>query len=78
MKTQLKDEKYLEKAKLLSREEVERLFSRMQKKLTRRLEDNRIIPLEAIARQLELEDEQLNEWREKLAEIRKKHQGEQK
>ena len=75
MKTQLQDEKYLEAAKLLSREEVERLFSRMRKKLTRRMEDKRIIPLEAIAKQLELEDEQLNEWREKLAEIRKKHQG---
>jgi len=68
-------EEYLEKAKLLSKEETERLMSRMRSKLTRRLEDNKFSELEAVAIQLELEDEELNEWRKNMAEIRKKSKG---
>ena len=64
---------YLEMAKRLSREEAERLFSRMRGKLLRRLDDRKLLPLDAIARQLKLEDEELNEWRAKLAEIRERH-----
>jgi hypothetical protein len=41
-------------------------------KLTRRLEDKRLSPLEVVALQLELEDEQLEEWRKKIGEIRGK------
>jgi hypothetical protein len=63
---------YLEKAKTLSRKDAERLFSRMGGKLTRRLEDKRLSPLEVVALQLELEDEQLEEWRKKIGEIRGK------
>jgi len=59
----------------LSKEDAERLFSRMRGKLTRRLEDKKLPPLEAIAIQLELEDEALKVWRERLAEIRKKHKA---
>ena len=65
-------EAYLEKAKLLSTEVTERLLSRMRTKLTRRLEDNKFSALEAVAIQLEIEDEELNEWRKNMAEIRKK------
>jgi N-acyl-L-homoserine lactone synthetase len=65
-------EGYLEKAKLLTEEETERLMSRMRTKLTRRLEDNKFSALEAVAIQLEIEDEELNEWRKNMAEIRKK------
>ena len=43
---------YLEKAKTLSRKDVERLFSRMGGKLTRRLEDKRLSPLEVVALQI--------------------------
>ena len=65
-------EAYLEKAKLLSKEDTERLLSRMRTKLMRRLEDKKMTPLEVAAIQLELEDDDLNEWREKWAELKKK------
>ena len=64
-------EEYLEKAKLLSKEENERLLSRMRAKLLRRLEDKKLSALEVAAIQLEIEDEDLNEWREKWSEIKK-------
>ncbi len=65
-------EAYLEKARRLSKEETERLLSRARNKLTRRLEDQKLNELEVLAIQLEIEDEALNEWREKWDEIRKK------
>ena len=64
-------EEYLEKAKLLGKEESERLLSRMRAKLLRRLEDKKLTALEVAALQLEIEEEDLNEWREKWAEIKK-------
>ena len=72
MNTKTKQEDYQEKAKSLSRIEVEQLFSRMRGKLARRMDDKKLDPVEAIARQLAFEDEQLNEWRTKVAEIRNK------
>lgn len=60
---------YFEKAKLLNKEEAEQLLARMRGKLNRRVEDHKMNPLEAVARQLELEDENLQEWRERWAEI---------
>ena len=57
---------YLEKVLLLSAEEQERLLSRMTGKLPRRLEKDKLSVAEALAIQLEIEDEQLNEWREKM------------
>ena len=60
---------YLEKAKRLSSEEAEQLLARMRGKLTRRVEDKHASPLEAVAIQLEMEDEKLKEWRERWAEI---------
>ena len=70
-------EEYLEKARQLSKEEAEHLLSRMRGKLNRRMEDQKLDPVEAVALQLEFEDEQLAEWRARLAEIRareeKKH-----
>ncbi|MBI4984245.1 MAG: hypothetical protein HZC24_02560 [Rhodocyclales bacterium] len=62
-------EEYLEKAKRLTKEEAEQLFARMRGKLERRLENSKLSPLEAAALQLELEAEQLREWRERWAEI---------
>ena len=61
---------YLEKAKLLGKEENERLLSRIRAKLLRRLEDKKLSALEVAAIQLEIEDEDLNEWREKWSEIK--------
>lgn len=65
-------EAYLEKAKLLSKKETERLMSRAREKLIRRLEVKKLSALEVAAIQLELEDEALSEWRERMAEIRNK------
>jgi hypothetical protein len=75
MKIKTAETEYLEKAMRLSKEDAEHLFSRMRGKLTRRLEDKKLPPLEAIAIQLELEDEALKVWRERLSEIRKKHKA---
>lgn len=65
-------DEYLENAKLLSEEETERLLSRTRSELLRRLENEKMTALEVVALQLEIEDEDLNEWREKMADIRKK------
>jgi hypothetical protein len=73
MTSKTPSEQYIEKAKLLTREDAERILSRMRGKLMRRLGDQKIIPLEAVALQLELEDQQLQEWRARLTELRAKH-----
>ena len=63
---------YLDKARKLSKSERERLLSRMSGKLPRRLEKEKISTDEAMAIQLELEDEQLEEWRKNFQLIRNK------
>ena len=63
---------YLEQAKQLDVEQKEHVMSRMVGKLPRRLEKEKITETEAIAIQLELEDEQLQEWRTKFAAIKEK------
>ena len=72
MKIKYASEEYMEKAKKLSQEEVERLQSRMRGKLTRREEENKLTLVEVLAIQLELDDEQLAEWRERRIEINTK------
>lgn len=69
MKLKAASQEYLDKAATLTKEEAERLFSRMHGKLARRLEREKINSLDAIALQLELEDEELNEWRQRWEEI---------
>ena len=54
---------YLDKVKSLSLDDQERLLSRMTGKLPKRLQKDKLTKDEAIAIQLELEDEQLQEWR---------------
>jgi hypothetical protein len=66
------DPAYLEKAKSLKEDEIERLLSRMRGKLLRKMDDKKLDPLEMAALQLEVEEEALNEWREKMAAISKK------
>ena len=61
---------YLAKVKLLNTEEEERLLSRMSGKLPRRLEKEKLTREEALAIQLELEDEQLADWRKNMLEIK--------
>jgi hypothetical protein len=63
-------EEYLAKAATLSKEDRERLLSRTRTKLARRLEDKKLSALEVVAIQLEIEDDELQEWREKMAEFR--------
>ncbi len=65
-------DEYLEKAGQLEQEETERLLARMRTKLMRRLEDKKMSVQEAVAIQLEIEDEELQEWRARMAEISKK------
>lgn len=67
---------YLAKAKLLTMEETERLLSRiMGSKLERRLEKNKLSELDALARQLELEDQQLQEWRKIMLDLKAKDEA---
>lgn len=63
---------YLAKVSKLSKNETERLLSRMSGKLPHRLEKEKITTEEALAIQLELEDEQLFEWRKVMRELREK------
>lgn len=65
-------DEYLEKASQLNKEETERLLARMRSKLMRRLQDKKMSVEEAVAIQLEIEDEELQEWRARMKEIRKK------
>lgn len=61
---------YLEKVKQLSDEEAERVLSRMGGKLPKRFIKEKLSQDEALALQLEIEDEQLQEWRDKVAKLR--------
>lgn len=63
---------YITKANNLSEVDRERLLSRMGGKLPKRLHKEKLTVEEAIAIQLELEDEQLQEWRANMAVIKEK------
>lgn len=63
---------YIAQAKELTSEEQERLLSRMAGKLPKRLKNEKLSLEEAFAIQLELEDEQLAEWRANVAAIKEK------
>jgi CTP synthase (UTP-ammonia lyase) len=63
---------YLAKVAKLSKIETERLLSRMIGKLPRQLEKEKLSQEEALAVQLELEDEQLQDWRKMINIIREK------
>jgi len=69
MKHRQASPEYIEEAMALSREDAERLFSRMRRKLSQRLERAEIQSLEAIALQLQAEDDDLKEWRQRWAEV---------
>lgn len=61
---------YLEKVKHLDLGEAERVLSRMGGKLPKRFIKEKLSQEEALALQLEIEDEQLQEWRDKMAKLR--------
>ncbi len=73
--TKVSSPEYLAKVKTLSKDEIERLLSRMTGKLPRRLEKDKLSREEALAIQLELEDEQLKEWRNMMQELKKKDEA---
>ena len=63
---------YLAKVKRLSKVETERLLSRMGGKLDRQLEKHKLSQEEVLAIQMELEDEQLQEWRKVMQNLKEK------
>jgi hypothetical protein len=70
MAKKIASEEYQEKAKLLNADEAECLLSRMSGKLPKCLDKDKMSKEDALALQLEIEDEHLNEWREKMAKIK--------
>ena len=72
MKIKPAADEYLEKAKQLSEDESQRLLSRMRGKPARKLEDKKLSTLEALAIQLEIDDELLSEWRKNMFAIKEK------
>lgn len=75
MKNKVPTQDYQDKVKLLTEEDAERVLSRMSGKLPRRLDKDKLSREDALALQLELEDEQLQEWREKMAKINDKQKS---
>ena len=69
MKLKQASREYLDRAAALTMEEAERLFARMHGKLARKFEREKIPSLEAVALQLQIEDEELREWRQRWAEL---------
>lgn len=69
---------YLEKVKQLSSDEAERILSRMGGKLPKRFIKEKLTQEEALALQLEIEDEQLHEWREKMDKLREEDEKREK
>ena len=78
MKLRAPTAEYLDRAKQLSPEETERLMARMRGRFRRRTEERKLSSIEALAFQLEYEDEELDEWRQRMSELREaeKTQGE--
>jgi hypothetical protein len=70
MTKRIPTEAYLKKAASLTPKQAEFLMMRMGTKLGRRLDDHKLVPLEALAIQLEIEDEHRDEWRARFAEIK--------
>ena len=64
MKSGTPTAEYLEKARQLSPEDTERLMARMRGRFGRRTKDRKLSALEALAFQLEYEDEELADAKE--------------
>ena len=70
MKIKAPDESFIQAASNLNEDEKERLLSRMRGKLTRKWENQKLDTLQVLAIQLETEDAELADWREKMNEIK--------
>ncbi len=66
-------EEYLKEASSLTKEQTEFLMMRMTGKLGRRVDDHKITSIEALAIQLEIEDQHRKEWHEKFSEIKSRY-----
>ncbi|PPD01218.1 MAG: hypothetical protein CTY35_01315 [Methylotenera sp.] len=75
MKIRTPNKQYLKVAEDLTTDQQDRLLCRMRGKLTRRIEDKKLNTIEALAIQLEVEDAELAEWREKMSEIKEKEKS---
>jgi N-acyl-L-homoserine lactone synthetase len=73
--TKISKPDYLAKVKRLTKVETERLLSRMGGKLDRRLHKDKLSQDEALAIQLKLEDEQLQEWRNMMRSLKNKEEA---
>ena len=69
---------YLEKVKQLSSDEAERILSRMGGKLPKRFIKDKLTQEDAVALQLEIEDEHLQEWRETMDNLREEDEKREK
>lgn len=69
---------YLEKVKNLNAEDAERVLSRMGGKLPKRYMKDKLSQEEALALQLEIEDEQLEEWRTRMAKLKEEDDNKKK
>ncbi len=78
MKIRAAKEAYLKLAEQLSADQKDRLLCRMRGKLTRRMEEKKLRTTEALAIQLEIEDADLAEWREKMYEIKARNKDKSK
>lgn len=72
MKIKVPDEDYLKAASKLNKDQKDRLLCRMRDKLIRKWENEEFDTLQALAIQLEIEDAELTDWREKMNEIKNK------
>ena len=61
---------YIERAEMLDEATAEKVLSRMSGKLPKRYMKEKLSKIEALAIQLELEDELLQDWRKNFAQIK--------
>ena len=78
MKIKAPGEEYVKAASNLNDDQKERLLCRMRGKLTRKWENEKLDTLQALAIQLEIEDAELADWREKMNEIKEKEKEKSK
>ena len=72
MPRRIASEEYVEMAKKLTKAQADHLFMRMGHKLGRMADDRKLTVYEALAIQLEIEDENLREWRERFSDIKER------
>lgn len=78
MKIKVANEIYIVIAKTLNEDQKERLLCRMRDKLTRKWENEELDTLAALAIQLEVEEEELADWRENMKKIHEKEKSSKK